>query len=107
MNNNDLFQESKNIVKNAGQKLLDRKTKKFGVVRKGKFDFITELDLMVQNFIIDEINKFSTIPIISEEQKGNDKKNIDYNNCFILDPIDSKFCTIAPARYGHLDRESN
>ena len=77
MNNNDLFQESKKIVKNAGQKLLDRKTKNFGVVRKGKFDFITELDLMVQNFIIDEINNISTIPIISEEQKGDDKNNID------------------------------
>ena len=95
MNNNDLFQESKKIVKNAGQKLLDRKTKKFGVVRKGKFDFITELDLMVQNYIIDEINNISTIPIISEEQKGNEKKNINYNNCFILDPIDGTHNLIA------------
>lgn len=95
MKNKDLFEECIIIVKKAGQKILDKKIKKFGVVRKGKFDFITELDLMVQDFIIDEISKFSAIPIISEEKKINEINNFEKSNCFILDPIDGTHNLIA------------
>jgi len=92
MESSELFQKSINIIRSAGELLLDKKSKEYRVVRKGEFDFITELDIMVQNYVIDKLKLLSAVPIVSEEQKASIN---NYNNCFILDPIDGTHNLIA------------
>ena len=92
MKSSDLFKESINVIRNAGELLLDNRLKDYKVVRKSKFDFITELDIMVQNYVIDKLKILSSVPTISEEQKIN---NINSNNYFVLDPIDGTHNLIA------------
>ena len=60
---------------------------KFSVSQKGgEADLVTNLDVKIEEFLIDEIKKnYPTFDIVSEEENF-EKKVTD--NCFIIDPID-------------------
>lgn len=59
----------------------------FEVKSKGaENDLITNLDLEIENYLINEIKKeYPTFDIVSEEYNTNNKMS---DNCFIIDPID-------------------
>lgn len=73
----------KKIVKRAN----DFTTQKFETTNKGEEnDLITNLDLEIEKFLIDEIKKeYPNFDIVSEEFNTNNEIT---ENCFIIDPID-------------------
>ena len=73
----------KSIVKKAN----DITNEKFEITNKGgEYDLITNLDLKIEKFLIDEIKKnYPNFDIVSEEFNNNNQIT---ENCFIIDPID-------------------
>ncbi len=56
------------------------------VMDKGKFDVVTNVDLMVENLILKRLKKeFPKIPFVSEEFSHTEEVP---DNCFVIDPID-------------------
>ena len=93
--NQKLFEESIKIIRKSGFMLLELKQKKYNIIRKSTYDFVTELDLKIQNYIIKEIKNFSNKIVFSEEQKLNNTVNKKLLDFFILDPIDGTHNFIA------------
>lgn len=60
---------------------------KFEITNKGgEYDLITNLDLKIEKFLIDEIKKnYPNFDIVSEEFNNNNQIT---ENCFIIDPND-------------------
>ena len=79
------IEEIKKIVIEAGQYILLHRNNK--IITKGKDDYVTEIDLYVQNKIKDSLYKlYPDIQFIGEE---NQLHNADFNKkCWVLDPID-------------------
>ena len=73
----------KRIVLEAGKLTLHN----FETYNKGgENDLVTNLDLEVENFLIDETKKeYPDFDIVSEEFNTNNEVT---KNCFIIDPID-------------------
>lgn len=56
------------------------------IYSKGKNDMVTNLDLMIEKYMISKINKhYPSFKVVSEEY--NSKESL-CDNCFIIDPID-------------------
>lgn len=79
------IEEIKKIVKEAGQYILLHRNEK--IITKGKDDYVTEIDLYVQNKIKDSLYKlYPDVQFIGEE---NQLHTADFNKkCWVLDPID-------------------
>ena len=73
----------KSIIKKANEITNE----KFEVTNKdAEFDLITNLDLKIEKFLIEEIKKnYPNFDIVSEEFNNNNQIT---ENCFIIDPID-------------------
>lgn len=79
------IEDIKSIVKEAGQYILQHRNQK--IITKGKDDYVTEIDLYVQNKIKESLYKlYPDIQFIGEE---NQLHNADFDHpCWVLDPID-------------------
>ena len=66
---------------------------KFDITNKGgENDLVTNLDLQIERFLIDEIKKeYPNFDIVSEEFNTNNEIT---ENCFIIDPIDGTILQI-------------
>ncbi len=87
----ELQRKIKDIIKSAGNIIISahEKTDDYGIVAKpGNANFVTEYDLAVQNFIIDEIKKLIPDSEFMAEEKDNDLSVLSLKHAFILDPID-------------------
>lgn len=75
----------KEIVREAGQYIISHKNTE--VISKGKDDYVTEVDLHIQNMIQEKLSKVDPdIQFIGEE---NHLHSADFNHqCWVLDPID-------------------
>lgn len=81
------YEKIKQAVLEAGKLMNSEYTNEKNIISKGKFNFVTSIDIEVQEFLIKELNKI--IPgcnIISEETSKN-LYNLE-GATFILDPID-------------------
>ena len=74
------------IVKEASQLFADREAAEHTTV-KGKADFVTEVDVAVQNYIQERLeNLYPQIQFLSEEK---DNEDVDRNGLvWVLDPVD-------------------
>lgn len=79
------IEDIKNIIKEAGRYMLSHKHNE--VITKGKDDYVTEVDLYIQNMIKNRLsNLYPNIQFIGEE---NNLHVADFNQlCWVLDPID-------------------
>jgi len=71
------------IVKKAGEIFKQGFYKKLEIKSKGIKDLVTEYDVEVEKFLINEFKKFSEYSIIGEETIQE-----EFNNSIIIDPID-------------------
>jgi len=83
----NLYKESVRIVLKAGKILEDKRLTDYKILRKEKMEFITEIDLYIQKYIIDELNKLSEFNFLNEEDRNHDYGHLK-SNCFVIDPID-------------------
>ena len=73
----------KAIVKEAEKFINKDFTKE---IKGGESDFVTNLDLEIETFLIDKLKKeYPDFDIVSEEFNNNNEVT---ENCFIIDPID-------------------
>ena len=96
MNNevNYLYEECQKIIVEAGQILKSARRKDYRIILKDENEFITELDLSVQKYIVNRINSLGNYNFILEEQRKYDV-NQKIENCFVIDPIDGTHNFIA------------
>jgi len=74
------------MVKKAGDLIMCHWDCENIIAEKGSFDYVTELDVAVQNFLIDNLKKIDkTYEFIAEENDIDAKK---FDNVWIIDPID-------------------
>ena len=71
------------IVKKAGEIFKEGFNKKLEIKSKGIKDLVTEYDVKVEKFLINEFKKFNEYSIIAEETLQE-----EFNNSIIIDPID-------------------
>jgi len=71
------------IVKKAGEIFKEGFNKNLEIKSKGVKDLVTEYDVEVEKFLINEFKKFSEYSIIAEESVQE-----EFNNSIIIDPID-------------------
>lgn len=91
--NNKLLQTSELIVpiqqilRDAGQMMRDAENSDIQIERKSAANYVTEIDLAVQHFIIDQLQQLNpAIGIMAEE--ADRSKPITDRPVWILDPID-------------------
>lgn len=74
------------IVREAGEIIKIRMIESLNVYNKGKFDFVTEADYEVEQFIVDAIRGFYPEDNVITEESEN---RIDFSgSTWVLDPID-------------------
>ncbi len=75
------------FLRDVVKKANNLSTQKFDTINKGgENDLVTNLDLEIERFLIDEIKKqYPNFDIVSEEFNTNNKIT---ENCFVIDPID-------------------
>ncbi len=84
---------AKSLATEAGRILLEERSKGLKVIRKEKKEMVSHLDLTIQNFLIEGLNKeFRDVPVISEEQRS---LEILPDVCWSIDPIDGTHNFIA------------
>jgi len=71
------------IVKKAGEIFKEGFNKNLEIKSKGIKDLVTEYDVKVEKFLINEFKKFTEYSIIAEETMQE-----EFNNSIIIDPID-------------------
>ncbi len=81
-----LVKLSRELARQAGKILLDKKNKRGRVMLKGRVDLVTDADLASENLIVDNIRKkFPDHAILAEE--GHDKE-VESEYRWIIDPLD-------------------
>ena len=74
------------LVINAGDMIMRSWDNGNLISEKGKFDYVTELDVKVQNYLVEGLKEIdSSYEFIAEENGLNAKK---FDNVWIIDPID-------------------
>jgi myo-inositol-1(or 4)-monophosphatase len=85
-----LVTELENIARNAGAMMMGGYRRGASITKKGAIDLVTEYDLAVERFVINELNRsFPHIAIVAEESQG--KRVIERRDDalrFFVDPID-------------------
>ena len=76
------------IIKKAGEIMLSAKQIAVSAVKTGNFNFVTEYDVKVQNYLISELSKNFPTAVFFAEEKENDESLLSNDYCFIIDPID-------------------
>ena len=71
------------IIKNAGEIFKEGFAKNLEIQSKGIKDLVTEYDIKIEKFLINEFRKFEKYTIIAEETIQE-----NFNNSIIIDPID-------------------
>jgi 3'(2'), 5'-bisphosphate nucleotidase len=87
----DMLEDVKKIAKIAGQKILEiYNSDDFDVQIKSDDSPLTKADLAAHNIIVDFLEKkHPNIPCLSEESTGIEfKDRKDWQQCFIIDPLD-------------------
>lgn len=80
-----MFEQVKDILIAAGN--IMTKTTEYSVTKKGKTDFVTDVDVSVQNFLIKELRNIIPDAEFMGEEKNNDDINWNHH-VWIIDPID-------------------
>ncbi len=75
-----------NVAKEAGKILRDNFGRKFNISLKGQIDLVTEIDLLSEQFIKEQISSYYPKHQILAEEGGFTKTASDY--CWIVDPLD-------------------
>ena len=97
-----MLEEIINIVKRAGDIFREGYYSKKDVSFKGKKDLVTKYDVAIEEFLVKEFKRFGKFNVIGEETKQE-----EFNNSFIIDPIDGTtnfvnglpFCAISVGVY--------
>ncbi len=90
----DLYLECQKIVVKAGDLVEVGKESEYKVIRKEQRELVTELDLVVQNYLFNSLRKIKKCNIYFEEVR-NQYDEILLDECFIIDPIDASHNLIA------------
>tara|TARA_B100000886_G_scaffold331238_1_gene282549 strand:- start:1592 stop:2377 length:786 start_codon:yes stop_codon:yes gene_type:complete len=89
-----LYEECQKIIVEAGKKINKVSTKNYQIILKDNNEFITEVDLSIQKYIVGRINSLGNYNFILEEQRKT-KEVHKIENCFVIDPIDGTHNFIA------------
>ena len=84
---------AKEIIKKAGLMILEEKKRGFRVIRKDSKEMVTNLDLLIQEYLKDELKKeLGEVLVFSEEQKD---QAVNQDSYWSIDPIDGTHNFIA------------
>ncbi len=75
------------IILEAGKIIAKSKVSKDMIIKKGLADFVTHVDLEVQNYIINALKSISPDSNIITEESNNNDYNL-HKDTWILDPVD-------------------
>jgi myo-inositol-1(or 4)-monophosphatase len=94
MKSHDLYQACQKIVIDAGVIIETEKKRQYKVIRKSQKELVTEIDLIVQNYLSESLGAINDCDIFYEEDKSQGNK-ILLKECFIIDPIDATHNLVA------------
>ena len=101
MKSHDLYQACQKIVIDAGVIIETEKKRQYKVIRKSQKELVTEIDLIVQNYLSESLGAINDCDIFYEEDKSQGNK-ILLKECFIIDPIDATHNLVAGLRFYNL-----
>ena len=94
MKSHNLYQACQKIVIEAGVIIETEKKRQYKVIRKSQKELVTEIDLIVQNYLSESLGAINDCDIFYEEDKSQGNK-ILLKECFIIDPIDATHNLVA------------
>tara|TARA_Y100001001_G_C7942625_1_gene286169 strand:+ start:77 stop:847 length:771 start_codon:yes stop_codon:yes gene_type:complete len=94
MKSYDLYQACQKIVIQAGTIIESEKKRKYKIIRKSRKELVTEIDLIVQNYLSEALRAINDCDIFYEENKSQGS-NILSKECFVIDPIDATHNLVA------------
>ena len=94
MTSHDIYKACQKIVFEAGAILETVKKREYKIIRKSRKELVTEIDLIIQNYLSESLGAINDCAIFYEEDKtqGNDALP---EECFIIDPIDATHNLVA------------
>ncbi|MGQ8366817.1 3'(2'),5'-bisphosphate nucleotidase CysQ [Glaciecola sp. 1036] len=85
----ELAQAVKQIAVDAGSKIMEIYERDFDIYEKNDSSPLTEADLAAHNHIVTELNKLTTLPILSEESADIDwQERKTWTRYWLVDPLD-------------------
>jgi len=94
MTSQDLYQACQKIVIEAGVMIETEKRREYKVIRKSRKELVTEIDLIIQNYLSESLSTISNCDIFYEENKSQGNEILP-KECFIIDPIDATHNLVA------------
>ena len=94
MKSYELYQACQKIVIEAGVIIETEKKRGYKIIRKSRKELVTEIDLIVQNYLTESLGAIDDCDIFYEEDKSQDSKILS-KECFIIDPIDATHNLVA------------
>ena len=77
----DLYQACQKIVIQAGAIIESEKKREYKIIRKNRKELVTEIDLIVQNYLSEALRAINDCDIFYEEEKSQGS-NILSKECF-------------------------
>ena len=94
MQSRDLYQACQKIAIETGVIIETEKKRGYKIIRKSRKELVTEIDLIVQNYLSETLGAINDCDIFYEEDRNQDSKILS-KECFIIDPIDATHNLIA------------
>ncbi len=94
MTSQDLYRACQKIVTEAGVIIETEKKREYKVIRKSRKELVTEIDLIIQNYLSESLSIISDCDIFYEESKSQGNEILP-KECFIIDPIDATHNLVA------------
>jgi myo-inositol-1(or 4)-monophosphatase len=94
MTSHDIYQACQKIVFEAGAILETEKKREYKIIRKSRKELVTEIDLIIQNYLSESLGAINDCEIFYEEDKTQGSE-IPLKECFIIDPIDATHNLVA------------
>tara|TARA_B100001750_G_C15421079_1_gene552969 strand:- start:358 stop:1128 length:771 start_codon:yes stop_codon:yes gene_type:complete len=94
MRSHDLYQACQKIIIEAGVIIETEKKREYKIIRKSRKELVTEIDLIVQNYLTKALGAINDCGIHYEEDKSQGGK-ILLKECFIIDPVDATHNLVA------------
>lgn len=94
MTSQDLYKACQKIVFEAGAILETEKKREYKIIRKSRKELVTEIDLIIQNYLSESLGAINDCAIFYEEDKTQGNAILP-EECFIIDPIDATHNLVA------------
>ncbi len=90
----DLYEACQDIVIDAGSIIETEKKRGYKIIRKSRKELVTEIDLLVQNYLTESLGGINDCDILYEEDRNLASSTLS-RECFIIDPVDATHNLVA------------